>query len=618
MSGIISSTGIEADDKDFKLFMDMVGYARPSHKQTSDEYREFLDRFIEPVFGPSIRNYDDSDSYNYIHVINDKEGELPRVAYMAHHDTVHKVPQKFHEELQLYFESKQISDDDLERLMVYHDPPRDAIDWYETIQKEKIEKKPFFDMKKGKIVSKKTKTFFTEKITHKATNKDYVRPSCLGADCTTGIWIMLQMIEANVPGFYIIHTDEEVGRKGAESISNEYSRLETIIQDSVNWGDLHKNGGIKELTKKEKDIWVLNYINDLPVEKVKQLLPLSWWIEFAKVAISFDRKNVASIITHQSNRRCCSDEFVTELSQILSPTLQAQGYPVLVGDDGGSFTDSFSYIDDIIECTNLSVGYYSQHTTNECQDIDFMFTLRDALIKNGESLNNISVHRDPTKKEMKTFSAYGAYKGNYVSGLSGAAQAKTSSSTPSTPSNKAKNSLVEVPSELQDDDEFTTNSNWPKPKTSKSFSKIRDAIAKTANSINIITKLKVLGKNAKKNPDVDETVYTDLELEIEKMRIDIVNINNYGTEKDISQLRSIQRITTDSLLFMSNFQFDSFYDDLNDEGKTALMYEMICCNFREAVVFWEILVERGQIDMFTADWFFDYLEEDLNEFNFYQ
>jgi len=35
--------------------------------------------------------------------------------------------------------------------------------------------------------------------------------SCLGADCTTGVWLMREMVMANIPGLYIWHEAEESG-----------------------------------------------------------------------------------------------------------------------------------------------------------------------------------------------------------------------------------------------------------------------------------------------------------------------------------------------------------------------------------------------------------------------
>ena len=42
--------------------------------------------------------------------------------------------------------------------------------------------------------------------------------SCLGADCTTGLWLMLGMIEAGIEGVYIAHAAEEIGGIGSSSL----------------------------------------------------------------------------------------------------------------------------------------------------------------------------------------------------------------------------------------------------------------------------------------------------------------------------------------------------------------------------------------------------------------
>jgi hypothetical protein len=50
-------------------------------------------------------------------------------------------------------------------------------------------------------------------------------------------------------------------------------------------------------------------------------------------------------------------------------------------DTGGSFTDTASYTDIIAECTNVSVGYKSAHCSTEHTNVDYLFRLRDALLK---------------------------------------------------------------------------------------------------------------------------------------------------------------------------------------------------------------------------------------------
>ena len=44
-------------------------------------------------------------------------------------------------------------------------------------------------------------------------------------------------------------------------------------------------------------------------------------------------------------------------------------------DEGGVYTDSAEFTDIIPECTNISVGYYKEHTVNETQDIQYNFQL---------------------------------------------------------------------------------------------------------------------------------------------------------------------------------------------------------------------------------------------------
>lgn len=156
---------------------------------------------------------------------------------------------------------------------------------------------------------------------------------CLGADCTTGLWIILEMIEAEVPGIYIIHGGEEVGCLGSSGM----------------------------VASKQS------------------------WMEYAKAAISFDRYGTKSVVTHQMSYRTCSDEFADSLIDILDLGMEK--------DKHGVFTDSNEYRDDIPECTNLSVGYEKQHTKYETQDLDFLRVLVPALIE--ADWSKLVIKRDP-------------------------------------------------------------------------------------------------------------------------------------------------------------------------------------------------------------------------------
>lgn len=146
-------------------------------------------------------------------------------------------------------------------------------------------------------------------------------PECLGADCTVGVWLMVNMARAGVPGTYVWHTDEEIGGRGSAYIAvHETARLEGI-----------------------------------------------------QFAIAFDRKGNREVITHQGGMRCCSDAFATSLIDVLKPMTYTPS-------SGGTFTDTASYVDLIPECTNISVGYQHQHTAKETLDVRHATALLDRVL----------------------------------------------------------------------------------------------------------------------------------------------------------------------------------------------------------------------------------------------
>jgi len=168
---------------------------------------------------------------------------------------------------------------------------------------------------------------------------------CLGGDDGTGVWLMLELIKAGVPGLYIFHRAEEVGGQGSSYIANTTPEL----------------------------------------------------IEGYERAIAFDRKDDWSIITHQSGVRTCSEEFAKDLARELSMGHRA--------DSTGSFTDTANYDTIIPECTNLSVGYHNAHSARENQEIDYLLEFRDALIK--VDWENLVTARDPTEVEYSNKGYYG-------------------------------------------------------------------------------------------------------------------------------------------------------------------------------------------------------------------
>jgi hypothetical protein len=137
-----------------------------------------------------------------------------------------------------------------------------------------------------------------------------VKQNCLGADCTVGVWLMVNMIRAGIPGTYVFHKDEEVGGLGSSYIASETpERLAGI-----------------------------------------------------KFAIAFDRKGLNEIITHQGGERCASEAFADSLSDALAPLPYSSS-------DGGTFTDTANYSGLVSECCNIAVGYYGQHTAAERLDV---------------------------------------------------------------------------------------------------------------------------------------------------------------------------------------------------------------------------------------------------------
>jgi hypothetical protein len=167
----------------------------------------------------------------------------------------------------------------------------------------------------------------------------------LGADDKAGITVLLWMIKNNVPGLYYFFIGEEVGCIGS--------------------GNAAKFGFFKG-----------NY------DRI----------------ISFDRRDVGSIITYQSSSRCCSDDFADALCKELNWT-NGLNYKK---DTGGVYTDSAEFTHLIPECTNVSVGYYREHTTSESQDIIHLTNLAEACVK--VDWEKLPTKRDPKTHEWKDYS----------------------------------------------------------------------------------------------------------------------------------------------------------------------------------------------------------------------
>lgn len=154
----------------------------------------------------------------------------------------------------------------------------------------------------------------------------------LGADDKAGVTVLLYMMAHNIPGVYYFFIGEERGAIGSSALSSIYE--------------------------------------DIP------------YLKNIKRCVAFDRRDVFSIITSQLGKVCCSKDFADALAVELK-----KGGLSYKADPTGVFTDSASFLEDIPECTNLSCGYYSEHSGKERQNISFLERLcKASVMVNWESL----------------------------------------------------------------------------------------------------------------------------------------------------------------------------------------------------------------------------------------
>ena len=183
----------------------------------------------------------------------------------------------------------------------------------------------------------------------------------LGADDGAGCAMLMHLLHAGVAGYYIFTQGEECGGIGAKFLAN-------------NWKD-----GLAKFDR----------------------------------AIAFDRRGIDSVITHQGYGRCCSDEF----ADALSAALNADDTLMYLPDSTGVYTDTAEFTDVIPECTNISVGYYHEHSERECLDIVHFQALAEqcALI----DWDALPTSRDPSVIESKwddiDYAGWTSYKGTHWS-----------------------------------------------------------------------------------------------------------------------------------------------------------------------------------------------------------
>ena len=162
----------------------------------------------------------------------------------------------------------------------------------------------------------------------------------LGADDRAGMAVLLHLLRHDIPGRYLLFVGEEVGRQGSalahsDGLGKGYERM-----------------------------------------------------------ICWDRMDEDSIITHQMGERSCSNRFANALAEAyvgINPNLK------LEADPSGTYTDSYSFVPTISECTNISIGYENAHTVHEFQDARFLARMADASVL--VDWEGLPVDRDPSMYE---------------------------------------------------------------------------------------------------------------------------------------------------------------------------------------------------------------------------
>lgn len=159
----------------------------------------------------------------------------------------------------------------------------------------------------------------------------------LGADDKAGVVVLLYMIYNNIKGLYYFFIGEESGCIGSKNLYSKYDEID--------------------------------YLRNI------------------KRCVTFDRKDINSIITFQSEIPCCSIKFANALQK------EYNKFDInLELDSTGVWSDGAEFINKIKDCTNLSVGFYNEHENSEKQNISYLDRFCKASI-------NISWDELPTDRK---------------------------------------------------------------------------------------------------------------------------------------------------------------------------------------------------------------------------
>jgi len=181
----------------------------------------------------------------------------------------------------------------------------------------------------------------------------------LGGDNKTGVVILLNMIEHNIPGTYYFFAGEEPTAKD---------------------GGLY---GSKNALKANPEFF----------KKFKR-------------AVCFDRKHEGSIVIRQMARFTCSKEFVESLTDQFA----RYGLP-FKPDQTGWYTDTAVFIDVIPEVTNLSSGTYKEHSVREYVDMAYLEKVAEAALHiDWENLPSVRVPKKETSKTEASVHTFKKFK----------------------------------------------------------------------------------------------------------------------------------------------------------------------------------------------------------------
>lgn len=153
-------------------------------------------------------------------------------------------------------------------------------------------------------------------------NHIFANNQALGADDGAGVALLCHMIENKVAGHYFFFAGEECGGIGSRYLAENFTKL-------------------------------------FPSLKLDR-------------AIAFDRKGTSDVVVSQFCGTCCSEDFALALCFKLGLEYRFAN---------GSFTDTANFVDFIPECTNVSVGYYNEHSKEEYLDLNYLQVLSEKVLK---------------------------------------------------------------------------------------------------------------------------------------------------------------------------------------------------------------------------------------------